>query len=313
MTTSVVVTGRRAKPSGRTVGLLAVVAVVVCFSLGSTLVKRAHTPGVLVAFWRMVTTTIVWNAILLTRGRHLRVADIKQALIPGIFFGLNITCFYAGATHNSVANAELIGSLTPFLVVPIGARFFKEYINVRALLFALVAFVGVAIVLFTAPPRGDASLKGNVLGFSAMLLWATYIATTRHFRREMDVITFMASITPIAIVTVLPLALLNGNMLDISRTGWSYIALLTFVTGVAAHGLMVFAQKTIPIGTIGIAQVAQPALAALWSFLIVGETLRGSQFFGMALVLGGLLSFVIMNQRKPIQATTDQPEDAPAS
>ena len=62
---------------------------------------------------------------------------------------------------------------------------------------------------------------------------------------------------------------------------------------------MVFAQKTIPIGTIGIAQVAQPALAALWSFLLVGETLRGSQVFGMALVLSGLLCFVIMNQRRP--------------
>ena len=290
---------RRLAPSNRTIGFLAVIGVVVCFSLGSTLVKRAHTPGVLVAFWRMVTTTIVWNSILLIRGRHITLADLKQALIPGIFFGLNITCFYAGATHNSVANAELIGSLTPFLVVPIGAKFFKEYINVRALLFALVAFAGVAIVLFTAPPKGDASLKGNLLGLTAMLLWATYIATTRHFRRDMDVVTFMASITPIAIITVLPLALLNGNMFDISSTGWRYIALLTFVTGVAAHGLMVFAQKTIPIGTIGIAQVAQPALAALWSFLLVGEALHGSQLLGMAMVLGGLLCFILMNQRRP--------------
>ncbi len=295
----VAVDTNRVARSNRTVGLLAVIAVVICFSLGSTLVKRAHTPGVLVAFWRMVTTTIVWNLILFARGKHLRWADIKQALIPGVFFGLNITCFYAGATHNSVANAELIGSLTPFLVVPIGAKFFKEYINVRALLFALVAFGGVGIVLFTAPTKGDASLKGNLLGFTAMLLWATYIATARYFRKDMDVVTFMAAITPIAIVTVLPLALLNGNMFEISDTGWRYIALLTFVTGVAAHGLMVFAQKTIPIGTIGIAQVAQPALAALWSFLLVGETLRGSQVFGMALVLSGLLCFVIMNQRRP--------------
>ena len=50
--------------------------------------------------------------------------------------------------------------------------------------------------------------------------------------------------------------------------------ILTFLTGVAAHGLMVFAQKTIQIGTIGIAQVVQPALAVVWSFLLLGETLR---------------------------------------
>ena len=296
MSTATATATRRA-PSTRTTGILAVVGVVVVFSLGSTLVKRAHTPGVLVAFWRMITTTIVWNAILIGTGKRPSWANIKQAFLPGIFFGLNITAFYAGATHNSVANAELIGSLTPFLVVPIGARFFKEYINPRALGFAVVAFGGVAIVLFTAPSSGDASAKGNVFGLLSMILWATYIATTRHFRRQMDVASFMAAITPIAALTVLPLALWNGGLTTVSATGWRYILLLTFVTGVGAHGLMVFAQKTIPIGTIGIAQVAQPALAAVWSFLLIGETLHAWQFVGMALVLGGLFAFVVLNQR----------------
>ena len=101
----------------KTLGWLAVIAVVICFSLGSTLVKRAHTPGVLVAFWRLITTTIVWNLLLALRGRHVRLADLRQVLIPGLFFGLNIACFYSGATHNSVANAEIIGALTPFLLV----------------------------------------------------------------------------------------------------------------------------------------------------------------------------------------------------
>jgi len=40
--------------------------------------------------------------------------------------------FFAGGTHNSVANAELIGSLAPFLIVPAGAWLFKEYIDPRA-------------------------------------------------------------------------------------------------------------------------------------------------------------------------------------
>ena len=273
------------------------VAVVICFSLGSTLVKRADTPGVLVAFWRMITTTIVWNILLAFRGRHVRLADLRQVMIPGLFFGLNIACFYSGATHNSVANAEIIGALTPFLLVPLGAKLFGERVNVGALAFALVAFSGVAIVLFTAPQRGDASARGNVLGVTSMLLWATYIVSTRHFRKQMDVVTFMASITPIAIIAVLPLALLNGQLLDVSSTGWRYIALLTFITGVGAHGLMVFAQKSIPIGTIGVAQVAQPALAALWSFLLVGESLHGMQLLGMAMVLAGLLCFALINQR----------------
>ena len=60
---------------------------------------------------------------------------------------------------------------------------------------------------------------------------------------------------------------------------------------------MVYAQKTIPIGTIGIAQVVQPALAVVWSFLLLGETLRGWQIVGIAIVISGLLAFIVMNER----------------
>lgn len=107
--------------SARSLGAFAVVGLVVAFSLSSTLVKRAHTPGVLVAFWRLATVSVVWNLYLRVTGRRVTFADVRQAFIPGIFFGLNLAIFFAGATKNSVANAALIGSLSPFLIVPLGA------------------------------------------------------------------------------------------------------------------------------------------------------------------------------------------------
>jgi drug/metabolite transporter (DMT)-like permease len=282
--------------SAKALGVLAVIGLVIAFSLSSTLVKRAETPGVLVAFWRMVTVSIVWNIYLRSTGRRVTMQHVRQAFVPGVFFGVNLATFFAGATHNSVANAALIGSLSPFLIVPLGARLFRERINPRALGFALVAFAGAAMVLLNAPANGDASIRGNVLGVLAMLLWVCYVVSTRHFRREMDVATFMATVSPIAAVAVLPLAIAIGDMFGMSGRGWTYMLVLTFLTGVAAHGLLVFAQKTIQIGTIGIAQVAQPALAVVWSFLLLGETLRPWQVVGIAIVTGGLLAFLVLNQ-----------------
>src|SRR4051812_43555021 len=128
--------------SARALGALAVAGVVVAFSLSSTLVKRAETPGVLVAFWRLTTATIVWNVWLWGTGRRVTMRHLRQALLPGVFFGLTLAIFFAGATHNSVANAALIGSLAPLFIVPVGARLFNEYNDRRALVFAVVAFVG---------------------------------------------------------------------------------------------------------------------------------------------------------------------------
>jgi drug/metabolite transporter (DMT)-like permease len=282
--------------SAKALGVLAVVGLVVAFSLSSTLVKRAESPGVLVAFWRMLTVSIIWNAVLWSTGRRVTRRDVRQVFAPGVFFGLNLAVFFAGATHNSVANAALIGSLAPFLIVPVGAWLFREHIDPRALVFALLAFGGVALVLFSAPPNGDASLEGNVFGFTAMLLLVAYVTSTRHFRRDMDVTTFMATICPIATVAVLPLALAHGDVLGLSATGWTFMLILTFTSGVAAQGLLVYAQKTIQIGTIAIAQVAQPALAVVWSFLLLGEVVNGRQAAGIAIVMGGLLAFVVVHQ-----------------
>ena len=114
----------------------------------------------------------------------------------------------------------------------------------------------------------------------------------------MDVATFMATVSPIAALAVLPLAIAHGNVFGLSGRGWFYTLVLTLLIGVAGHGLMVYAQKTIQIGTIGIAQVAQPALAVVWSFLLLGERINQQQALGIAVVMSCLLAFLVLNQRR---------------
>ena len=71
--------------SAKTLGVLAVIGLVVAFSLSSTLVKRADSPGVLVAFWRMVTVSVIWNALLWSTGRHITMENVRQVFVPGIY------------------------------------------------------------------------------------------------------------------------------------------------------------------------------------------------------------------------------------
>jgi drug/metabolite transporter (DMT)-like permease len=107
----------------------------------------------------------------------------------------------------------------------------------------------------------------------------------------------MATICPIGALAVLPIAATNADGFGMSGRGWTYTLILTFLSGVAANGLMVYAQKTIQIGTISIAQVVNPVLAVVWSFLLLGETLRLGQAIGIAVAVGGLAAFLWLNQR----------------
>jgi hypothetical protein len=59
-----------------------------------------------------------------------------------------------------------------------------------------------------------------------------------------------------------------------------------------------------PVGTIGILQVAQPALAVCWAYLLLDQTIVPIQIVGMVLVVIGLAAVVTVTRR----ATSPAPE-----
>lgn len=300
--------GRR---SARTLGLLAMLAAVVCFSLGSTMVKKAAIPGPTMAFWRMVVTSVLWALILwFTERRTITRAELRRAAVPGVAFGLNITVFFSGVGSTSIANAEFIGALTPIILVPAGALLFKEHVNGRALWFGLVSLAGLVLVLFNAPPRGAASWTGNLLVASATFLWATYLLTSRRLRAEMSVQAIMTSVMIVATVAILPITLVRGELDDVTRHSLPYIGILAVLTGTFAHGLIVYAQHTVPVSTISILQVGQPALAVCWAYLLLDQTIRPIQLVGMALVIAGLVAVVTVTRRGQAAEAVGEPAAA---
>ena len=69
------------------------------------------------------------------------------------------------------------------------------------------------------------------------------------------------------------------------------------ITGTVAHGLMVYAQRSVPVGVISMVQVSQPALAVTWSVLFLGSSVAGIQVAGMALVIAGLVAVTYFTRR----------------
>jgi hypothetical protein len=49
----------------------------------------------------MVAVSVVWNVLLWSTGRRVTLRDVRQVLVPGVFFGLNLAVFFAGATDTA--------------------------------------------------------------------------------------------------------------------------------------------------------------------------------------------------------------------
>ena len=291
-------TGRGPVRHARPIGLVAMVAVVLTFSAGSTIVKKSGVPGPTVAFWRMLGASVIWMVMLrITEHRFVTARELRRSALAGMLIGINTTLFYTAATKTSVANLEFIGALSPLLLLPAGALLFHEKVDHRATVFGLVSIVGLAVVLFNAPPRGVATWSGNGLAVLSLGMWCSYMLASRQLRTGMSVVALMASALPTATLMALPVTLLNHDLGQLDGRAIAYIALLTLLTGVLAHGLIVFAQRNVPIGIMSLIQVGQPALAVVWSAIFLSQSIRPLQVVGMAMVVCGLAAVVVQTQR----------------
>jgi drug/metabolite transporter (DMT)-like permease len=280
------------------VGMLGVALAVLLFSVSSTLIKKAAIPGPTMAFWRMLGSTVIWlSAMRVVHHRLPSRTEFRRAVVPGIAFGINITLFFSAVTHTTVANAEFIVSLTPVLLVPIGVWRFGEKANASLLVLGATTLAGLALVLFSAPANGEASWLGNAMAFISMSFWCLYLVSSRMMRVGMDVVTVMASVMPIATLTILPIATATGDLFAVTWHSVPYILGLIVLTGTAAHALIVFAQRTVPVASISIMQAAQPALAVCWSVLLLGATLVALQIVGMAIVVASLVVMTVLRTR----------------
>jgi drug/metabolite transporter (DMT)-like permease len=282
----------------RHLGLLAVAIAVVCFSVSSSVVKKSGAPGAAIAFWRLLAAAILWNAILLARGGRPRWSTTRKLALPGAFFGVNLSLFFVAVNHTSIAHAEFLSALTPLILLPAGSWLFHERVDGRALAWGTVALGGMALVLFAGPAKGAAKLSGDLIVLGAVLCWSGYLLLAKRARVRYDVVELMAGITPIATLAIVPVLIADGTEMLLPWRGWVVVGILAFMTGLGAHGLIVFAQRALPVATIGMLQVAQPALAVGWAFLLLDEEIRPIQIVGMALVLVGLALFTWSSQRR---------------
>jgi drug/metabolite transporter (DMT)-like permease len=280
-----------------TLGLLAVVIALVGLSLGSTIVKKTGAPGLSVATWRIIFGAAIWTVALHARGGRLTARAARLAGPAAFFFAADLGIFFVAVTRTSVANAEFIGSLTPVLVVPLAALLFHEHLRRGALAWGAVALVGVAVILFNAPPSGVSSLGGNLLTFVAMSMWAGYLLSARRARATLGTTEFMTTVAVLAALLMLPVAALSGRLWEVPASAWKYIILLAVMTGTICHGLLAWAQTRVQVSTISILQVGSPALATLWAYLVLGETINGVQAVGMAVVLIALSVFTVVSRR----------------
>ena len=295
------------------VGQVAMVGAVTCFGLSFSVIKWPGTSGSVIAWWRLVVSTGIWWAVLAVlrlRGRPLPSRETWRSVAPAaLSFGLNISLMFVSVTRTSVAHSQFIVALAPLVLAPLGLVMFQERPAPGSLRWGALSFGGLVVVLAFGSDDGVATVAGDLLAVGGMLGFVGYLAFTKRARaRGVGTLDFVAILMPVAVVTATPVAVLTSDSLwPASGETWMAIGILAVLTGMIGHVLLVYAQRSVPIVTVGVIQVSQPAQATFWAWVFLGESIALAQVPGMALVMAGLVLVVVAGQRAVARSVMPTP------
>jgi drug/metabolite transporter (DMT)-like permease len=266
---------------------------IVCFT---GVVMRFTDVGPLTsAAWRMTLALPVlgaWSALAGPSSAHQQARPSRKTVlllvvVAGAAFTGDVGAFHFALASTSIANAAFIANMAPILTVLGGWFLFGERPR-RAIWAALgLSLVGSWVMAGFASPAHLSA--GDLFALAAAAFYAVYALAIKRLRDGLDgPASTLLSAAVAAILLWLAVAALERPILPQSAVGWGAVIFLGVASHALGQGLTSVALGRLPIAPIALVFLAQPVVAALLGYLIVGEAMNTHQLVGGALILVAL-------------------------
>ncbi len=251
-----------------------------------------------VVFWRMWIYAFIVLIFLKVRGTPLRKESLRVSWRGGISLGADIMLFFTALRLTTVANATVIGSCQPLIMLLIVGRLFGERPQRRDWGLALVAITGVALVMFGSAGMPGWSPRGDLLSVATVFAWTGYFVFSKLSSRHIESSQYTGATALICALFASPFALASGQVFDMpSSNAWVWLVILSIGPGFASHMLMNWALVRIPAWLGSTLTLGIPVTATVMAWIFLGEDVVAVQFLGMGVVLLAL-GFIVIGQSK---------------
>jgi len=264
-----------------------------CIGTSALWVKVSETGPVSTAFWRVfLALPLLWAWALAERGRPARAVPATERrlmLWAGLLFAGDLAVWHWSVVLTSVANATLLANLAPIFVALAAWLLFHRTPSGRFLAGLAAALAGMAVLI-----GGDFRLAGNqvlgdALGVVSAMFYAGYQLVVTRLRASASTASIMAWSGAITAAALLPLALASGEQfLPLTGGGWGKLIGLALVSQVVGQSLIAYAMAHLPATFSSVGLLFQPVMAALFAWILLGETLGWIEIAGAITVLAGI-------------------------
>ena len=271
----------------------ALLAGAVAIATSALFVKVSEAGPVSTAFWRVsLALPFLWVWLLIDRRQTQlagRAPDRWLMLAAGLFFAGDLAVWHWSIVLTSVANATLLANLAPIFVTLTAWFLFGKRPTLLFLTGLAAALTGVMLLLGGDFSLGGKALIGDALGVVTAMFYAGYQLTVTRLRSGTSTASIMAWSGLITAAALLPVALLSGEQFfPDTGMGWVKLFGLALIAQVAGQSLIAYAMAHLAATFSSVGLLLQPVMAAIFAWVLLGETMGAVQMAGGVMVLIGI-------------------------
>lgn len=288
----------REEHADRSLGILAVLFTTIVWGLVPLVLKEVRMPTLAFASWRLGFGVVVYGIALAVTGRRLRWSTVKRCAPGGAIFALDVGLSFTAFRLTSVANATIIGALSPVAIAVGAALWFHERFQRRDLWFMAASFGGVALVAVGSAGSDGWSLLGDVCAFGSVLSWSGYWLFSKRARQSASALEYMATVMFVAFIVMTSVTALSGISLSPPRgMDWFWIWVVVLVPGATGHLLLAWSHRHVEAWLGSLITQCMPVVGSVAAWIVLGETLTPITIGGGLIVIAATAAIVVRQSR----------------
>jgi drug/metabolite transporter (DMT)-like permease len=257
--------------------------------LGKLAYQSGVDPITLVGLRTAAAAGLLWAFYLVFWRRYIAISrtNLVGCIGMGVANGLGSLLYYSGLSQVDASLAHLLYSMYPFWVFIFLSAAGQPISRLSIVRLGLVLL---SVFLLTWHRGGWAQPLGITLMMGAGALYAFHLVLGQWTLVDADPRSVaLYGLTTMALVVGIPFLIKGGPPAPVPAAGWTLI-LLVAVFPTALARLLVFAglQAIGGVQTV-LLSIAEPLVAVVLAFVVLGESFTVQQWFGGALFVASVL------------------------
>lgn len=276
---------------------------VAALSTSSIFVKLSTAPAPVIAFYRMLLSTLfiipmlLWNKNAWKEFRSLTARQLLLFVLSGLLLAVHFILWFESLRFTSVASSTVLVTLQPLFAFIGGYFLFGEKLKGMAIMGGILAILGSIIIGVGDIKIGGMALLGDCLALLGAAVITAYFLIGQHVRKaiSLSVYTFIVYLASSVFLIVYCVAL-QYPLTGYSGENWLLFLGLALIPTLLGHTVMNWLIRWLSTSTISMSILGEPVGTCILAYFILGEIITMEQAVGASVILFGIFLYIYSQQ-----------------